>query len=158
MDIRRLDEAAKAIENRCRADFPESFTSLSVDRSGGGILVWRGDDTRIDEAVRRDFPDVPVTFRRGGHDQHTLERILDRVERDREYWRGQGVDIATLGLLDGRGVTIGTPQAATAAHAIEERYGAEYVIVKASTPALLPPFRGPVPEVSRRDPYGRRQA
>jgi hypothetical protein len=157
VDIHRINAAAEAIKRRCRQDFPKSFTGLKLDRSNGRIIVFRGDDVSVDEAITAAFPDLDIAFRRGGHSRQVLEAIRARVEQDRDYWRQRGVEIAVLGVVADGGVEIGTPQADTAGHVIEERYGPDYVFVMKSSPVLLPPFRGPVPGISRDDPYGRRR-
>ena len=158
MDVHRINAAAEAIERRCRQDFPESFNGMKIDRSTGRIVVFRGDDVSVDEAIGAAFPDLDVAFRPGGHSRQALEAIRARVEQDRDYWRQRGVEIPGLRIAaDGSGVEIGTPQADTAARLLEERYGPEYVFVRKSSPVLLQPFRGPVPGISRDDPYGRRR-
>ena len=158
MDIHRINAAAEAIERRCRQDFPESFAGLKLDRSSARIIVFRGDDVSVDEAITAAFPDLDVAFRRGGHSRQVLEAIRARVEQDRDYWAQRGVEITVLGVVaDGSGIEIGTPQADTAGHLIEERYGPEYVFVRKSSPVLLRPFRGPVPGIPHDHPYGRRR-
>jgi hypothetical protein len=146
MEAEHLNQIAEAIESRGRADFPGSYTGLWVDRLDERFIVFRGDDSRVDAALREAFPEAQISFRRGGHDPRVLEQIRASIEDDRDFWRRQGVEISVLGVLpDGQGVTVGTPRADTATDALEERYGAEYVIVERATFGFFPPLRRPAP-------------
>ena len=143
MDAQRFNEIAEAIKSRCRADFPDSYAGMWSDHLDQKMIIFRGADTMVDTAVRAAFPDAPVSFRRGGHDPRVLEQLRARIHEDHD-WRRRGVQISVLGVLpDGCGVTVGTPQAATATAEIEERYGAEYVIVERASFTFFPPFRVP---------------
>ncbi len=90
-----LDEQAALVDQLARGRFPDLYAGLDVN--DGQVTVYRtmGDGWRaFDDAVRGLRLTDPVAIREAPYSAVELDRLVQRIVGDREYWAGQGLAIS----------------------------------------------------------------
>jgi hypothetical protein len=120
-----LDEQAALIDQVARGKFPDVYAGLDVNH--GGVTVYRtmGDGWRaFDEAVRGLGLADPVAMREAPYSAVELDRLVQQIVGDREYWAGKGVVISSVNARqDGTTVEVGIADSARAGQLLTDRYG-----------------------------------
>jgi hypothetical protein len=129
------EDAAMQVDRMGRERFPDVYAGVELREQR--VLIFRLPSAPFDQAVRElqlpaehELHDAPYSAR-------VLEELAQRVVADIEFWKGQGIQIMSVGSRpDGTAVEVGTPQAAQLAPQLPGRYGT-------NPPALAEPI-GPV--------------
>jgi hypothetical protein len=120
-----IDDQATLIDELGRGRYSDLFAGIDV--SDGQVAVYRttGDGWRaFDDAVRGLGTAVPVAIREAPYSAVELDRLVQRIVADREYWAGQGVAISSVNARqDGTSVEVGSADSARAGQLLADRYG-----------------------------------
>jgi hypothetical protein len=125
-----LTAAANTVGPILESRFPDSYAGLELDHSRHLMRVYRKPDPRVDDTVRRSVPNVRVAFGDARFSLAQMRTLANRVWADKDYWRGQDIDIQTVGpSVDGSAVRVGTRRGPADQAALSTRYGAGTVTV-----------------------------
>jgi hypothetical protein len=117
-----VSDAAARVDEWARTQFPQVYAGLET--RAARVLVYRKPSPEFDAGLRAlDLP-APAVPRDAPYAAPELEALATRIVGDIEYWRGQGIEIASVGARhDGSAVEVGSPQADQLAPRLTARYG-----------------------------------
>lgn len=81
---------AEGLRATAPARFPESFTDVEI--TSEAVVVFRKPSTAFDEWAAQEC----VTLVDALHSAPELRALRDRVEADRDYWKGRGIVLNTV--------------------------------------------------------------
>jgi len=134
-----LSAAADSTEPFLRASFPNTFAALQLDHQSETMTIYRRPDPSLDSAVRSRVHGVAVTFCDARYSLAQMQKLIDEILRDREYWASGGIEINGVGpTADGSGVAVMTSRGEQDAPAMTQHYQAR-IVVQNEKPVLVPP-------------------
>lgn len=136
---RTLEVAADSTEPYLRASFPNTFAGLRLDHRAETMTIYRHPDPSLDSAVRSRVHGVVVTFCDARYSLAQMQKLVDGILRDREYWASNGIEINGVGpTVDGSAVLVMTSRGEQDEPAMTRHYQARIVVQK-EKPVLVPP-------------------
>lgn len=104
-----LSATADSTEPFLRASFPNTFAGLRLDHQSETMTICRRPDPNLDSVVRSRVHGVAVTFCDARYSLAQMQKLIDGILRDREYWASGGIEINGVGpTADGSGVLVMT--------------------------------------------------
>jgi hypothetical protein len=129
------EDAATRVDRMGRERFPDVYAGVELREQR--VVIFRMPSAPFDQAVQELRLPVETESHDAPYSARTLEGLAQRVVADIEFWKGQGIQIMSVGSRpDGTAVEVGTPQAAQLGPQLPGRYGT-------NPPALAEPI-GPV--------------
>lgn len=116
------EDTADQVDRWARERFPQVYAGLQ--KHEGRVLVYRKPSPEFDAGLRELRPPAPVETIDAPYSAQELEAVSSRVVADIPYWRGQGIDVMSVGSrFDGTAVDVGTPQPQQLEPLLPGRYG-----------------------------------
>lgn len=118
-----LTGTALAVMRFGNEHYPQHFTGVALGQ-GSKILVYRTPTRDLDQALIERFPRAELVFLDREYTARQLEDAVQSVLADLDYWRGHGIQIASVGPSSSfDGVVVQTSQAGSVEDAFRQRYG-----------------------------------
>lgn len=145
-----LTAAAATVQPLLQASYPDSFAGLVLHHEVPVLVIYRKPDASLDTEVEKVVSGVRVEFHDAKYTLVEMKAAADKVMDDREYWKGRGLTVNTVGpAADGSGVTVtSTTDAGDFAGALQERYPAMSFVVRKGSEVVHPVYTGPPPTYS----------
>jgi hypothetical protein len=147
----KLNTAADSIVPELERAFPDTYSGVELKHSDHTMIIYRLPDPTLDEFVRQRISDITVVFRDAKLSRTRMHELADRILRDREYWRSQGITINGVGpKTDGSSVEVLTAQGSQPEErALAAHYGDGIISVRAETPVIPPVILPTAPPFTR---------
>ncbi len=143
LDQPRLDAIAGRLDAAGRSRFPSSYSAVALDEEHDRVLCYRTPSSAFDQYVLTAFRGEPVVLIDALFSKDQLDRTMNHVMHDREYWRAKGIHVNSAGANPtGSGVDVTITESITAT--VDSAFGTRYAPVPIRLTTGLPdePARG----------------
>ncbi|MFG1918089.1 hypothetical protein [Micromonospora sp. NPDC048898] len=130
-----LNDAAEAVDG-VGERWPDVYADVSLDVPAGVLLVHRIPSAGFDEAVRQLGVHVTVRFVDAQHSARALDRWVEQIAADMDYWRQRGVAVYEVGPTIGKCVSVGVGDPQRDAAAVTAHYPGVPLCVEQGAPAV----------------------